>query len=184
MKHGNFLKSVAIISLGGFVAKGIGALYRIPLVGLLGGYGMGLYQMAYPLFCVLLTFSSAGIPSAFSRMIAKETAQGVRTSDTVKTALALFALLGLCGAALMCLFAPYMSGMQGDGNLRACYYALAPSVFFVALIAVLRGYFQGKNNMAPTALSEIVEQLVKACAGLIFAYRYSQIGRASCRERV
>ena len=173
MKHGNFLKSVAIISLGGFVAKGIGALYRIPLVGLLGGYGMGLYQMAYPLFCVLLTFSSAGIPSAFSRMIAKETAQGVRTSDTVKTALALFALLGLCGAALMCLFAPYMSGMQGDGNLRACYYALAPSVFFVALIAVLRGYFQGKNNMAPTALSEIVEQLVKACAGLIFAYRYS-----------
>ncbi|MDE5896497.1 MAG: polysaccharide biosynthesis protein [Clostridia bacterium] len=173
MKHGNYLKSVAIISLGGFAAKGIGALYRIPLVGALGGYGMGLYQMAYPLFCVLLTFSSAGIPSAFSRIIAGETARGMRTGGTVKTALSLFALLGLCGTALMCLFAPQMSGLQGDGNLLPCYFALAPSVFFVALIAVLRGYFQGRNDMVPTAVSEIVEQLVKASAGLLFAFRFA-----------
>lgn len=175
MKHKSYLKSVAVISLGGFAAKGIGALYRIPLVGMLGGYGMGLYQMAYPLFCVLLTFSSAGIPSAFSRTIARETAKGIRTSDTVRTALSLFALLGLCGSALMCLCASQMSALQGDGNLTQCYFALAPSVFFVALIAVLRGYFQGKNDMAPTAASEIVEQLVKAGAGLFFAYRYADM---------
>ncbi len=173
MKHKNFLKNVAVISLGGLAAKGIGVLYRIPLVGILGGYGMGLYQMAYPLFCVLLTFSSAGIPSAFSRMIAKETAEGRASSDTVKTALKLFALLGLCGTLFMCLFAPYMSGLQNEENLLPCYLALAPSVFFVAMIAVFRGYFQGKNNMAPTAVSEIVEQIFKACAGLYFAFRYS-----------
>lgn len=173
MKHGNFLKNVAVISLGGLIAKGIGVLYRIPLIGILGGYGMGLYQMAYPLFCVVLTFSSAGIPSAFSRLIAKETAQGRPSSDTVKTALKLFALLGLCGTLLMCLFAPYMSGLQNEQNLLPCYLALAPSVFFVAMIAVFRGYFQGKNNMVPTALSEIVEQVFKAGSGLYFAYRYS-----------
>ena len=173
MKHGNFLKSVAIITIGGFAAKGIGALYKIPLVGLLGGYGTGLYQMAYPLFCVLLTFSSAGIPSAFSRIVARERAKGYRTGDTVQTALRLFALLGLFGTVLMCLFAPQMSALQGDDNLRQCYYALAPSVFFVAVIAVLRGYFQGKNDMAPTAVSEIVEQVIKAGAGLLFALRFS-----------
>lgn len=172
MKHGKFLKNVAVISFGGLVAKGIGALYRIPLVGLLGGYGMGLYQMAYPLFCVILTFSSAGIPSAFSRMIAGETAKGKDSAQTVKTALKLFSLLGLCGTLLMCMFAPYMSELQGDGGLLACYFALAPSVFFVSLIAVFRGYFQGKSNMAPTAISEIVEQVFKATAGLYFAYRF------------
>lgn len=173
MKHGNFLKNVAVISLGGLVSKGIGAIYRIPLVGILGGYGMGLYQMAYPFFCVVLTFSSAGIPSAFSRMIAKETAEGKETRDTLKTAMKLFALLGLCGTLLMCLFAPYMSTLQGDENLFGCYLALAPSVFFIAIIAVLRGYFQGKNNMMPTAISEIVEQVFKAGTGLYFAYRFS-----------
>ncbi|MDE6059739.1 MAG: polysaccharide biosynthesis protein [Clostridia bacterium] len=173
MKHGNFLKNVAVISVGGLAAKLIGLCYRIPLVGILGGYGMGLYQMAYPLFCVVLTFSSAGIPAAFSRLIARETAQGRATSDTVKTALKLFAFLGLAGTLLMCFIAPHMSELQNDKNLLPCYLALAPSVFFVAMIAVLRGYFQGKNNMVPTAVSEIVEQIFKVGSGLYFAYRYA-----------
>ena len=172
MKHKSFLKNAAVISLGGLAAKSIGALYRLPLTGILGGYGMGLYQMAYPLFCVLLTFSSAGIPSALARMIASETARGRTGRDTVKVALRLFALLGLVGSLLMCLFAPYMSALQGDGNLLPCYLALAPSVFFVALIAVLRGYFQGQNDMRPTAFSSIVEQVFKAGAGLLFAWRF------------
>lgn len=178
MKHAKFLKNVAVISAGGIVAKAIGALYRIPLMGYLGGYQMGLYQMTYPLFCLLLTFSSAGIPSAFSRIIAAETARGQRGSATLRTTLFLFAFAGGAGALIMCLFAPVMSSMQGDGNLLRCYFALAPSVFFVALIAVLRGYFQGKNDMAPTALSEVVEQLVKCALGLYFAVRYQGDTRA------
>ncbi len=172
MQHRSFLKSVAVITVGSLVAKGIGALYRIPLMGILGGYGMGLYHMAYPLFLVLLTFSSAGIPSAFSRMIARERAQGVEDGTTVKTALKLFALLGLLGSVLMCLFAPQMASLQGDEALVSCYFALSPSVFLVALIAVFRGYFQGKNDMSPTAFSEIVEQIFKASAGLLAAYRF------------
>ena len=146
MKNGKYLKSAAVLSIGGVIAKGIGAVYRIPLSNFLGGYGIGLYQMAYPLFCVLLTFSSTGIPSAFSRMIARETAQGRGNGGTLKAALKLFALLGLCGTALMCLFAPYMSSLQGDPRLLSCYLMLAPSVFLVALIAVFRGYFQGDRK--------------------------------------
>lgn len=172
MKHRNFLKSVAVITAGSLVAKGIGAIYRIPLMRILGGYGMGLYHMAYPFFCVLLTFSSAGIPSAFSRTIARERAQGAEDGTTVRTALKLFAVLGLFGSILMCLFAPQMAQLQGDGALVKCYIALAPSVFLVALIAVFRGYFQGKNDMGPTAASEIVEQIFKASVGLLFAYRF------------
>lgn len=174
MKHKTFLKNVAVISAGGIVAKLIGAFYRIPLANLLGGYGTGLYQMAYPLFCVLLTFSSAGIPSALARIVAKETVKGRESRSTVRAALRLFALLGLAGTAVMCLLAPNMSALQGEERLAFCYYMLAPSVFLVALIAVFRGYFQGKNDMRPTAVSEIVEQLFKAGVGLFFAYRYAE----------
>ena len=178
MKHKTFLKNVVVISAGGFLAKAIGALYRIPLMGSLGGYGMGLYQMAYPLFCLLLTFSSAGIPSAFSRIIASETARSSETRSTLKTTAWLFFSVGLGGTALMCILAPVMANAQGDGNLIACYFSLAPAVALVAVLAVLRGYFQGKNDMVPTALSEIVEQLTKVALGLYFATRYQGTVRA------
>ena len=172
MKHAGFFKHVAVISLGGLIAKAIGAIYRIPLANMLGGYGLGLYQMAYPLFCLMLTFSSAGVPSALARTVAAERAAG-REGDTLKTALRLFALPGLLGTALMAALAPVAAAWQGDGGLAGCYFALAPAVLLVALVAVLRGYFQGKNEMLPTAASEIVEQLVKAGAGLALASRFS-----------
>jgi len=165
MKHKTFLKGAAVMTLGSLIAKAIGVMYRIPLTGLLGGYGTGLYQMAYPLFLLFLTFSSAGIPSALARAVAGERALGRDAGGVMKTAFRLFALLGLAGTLLMCLFAPFMSSAQGEGNLTVCYLALAPSVFFVAVISVLRGYFQGKSEMGPTAGSEIVEQALKACAG-------------------
>ncbi len=163
-----------MLMAGGLLAKAIGVFYRIPLTNLLGGYGTGLYQMAYPLFCVMLTFSSVGIPSALSRIIADEEARGKEDGGTVRAALFSFAVLGLVGTLVMCLIAPAMSSLQRDANLRLCYFLLSPSVFFVAQIAVIRGYFQGKREMAPTALSELVEQTVKAGAGLFFAMRFRE----------
>lgn len=171
MKESKFLRSAAILSLGGFLAKGIGALYKIPLTGVLGGYGAGLYSMAYPLFCVLLTFSSSGVPSALSRLVAREGARGRPPRHTAEDALLPFTLLGLVGTLLMCLLAAPLSALQGDANLKDCYFALAPSVVLVALLAVFRGYFQGKSDMTPTAISELLEQLVKAGAGLYLASR-------------
>ncbi len=173
MKRSEYLKSAAVLSFGGLAAKAVGVFYKIPLSNLLGSFGMGLYQMAYPLFVVLLTFSSAGIPSALSRIIARETAEGREYGGTVRAALSLFALFGLTGSILMCLVAPLLGRLQGEEGLALCYLSLAPSVFLVALIAVFRGYFQGKNNMFPTAASEIAEQLVKAAAGLYAAGRYA-----------
>lgn len=158
------------MTAGFLFAKAIGAFYRISLTGVLGSYGIGLYQMAYPLFLLFLTFSSAGIPSALSRVVSAETAKGRETAGHMKTALRLFSLIGLSGALLMCAVAALMSDLQGDKNLTVCYLVLAPSVFLVALVSVLRGYFQGKNDMLPTAFSEVAEQAVKAGFGF-FAVR-------------
>ena len=178
MKHASFFKNAAIISVGSLLAKGIGALYRIPLANLLGGYGEGLYHMAYPLFCLMLTFSSAGIPTVVSRTVAAERAAG-KGGGTLRAALGMFALLGGAAALLMCLLARPFARLQGEEALVGCYLSLAPAVLLVALLAVLRGWWQGRGEMAPTALSEVVEQLVKAGAGLLFAARFSDPVRAA-----
>ncbi len=169
MKNNGFLRNAAVVSLGGFLAKALGAAYRVPLAGVLGGYGSGLYQMAYPFFCVLLNLSSAGIPNAFARIVSREAAEGRESFSTVRAALSLFAFIGILGGLIMCLLAPLMALVQGERSLVGCYYALAPSVLLVSLIAVLRGYFQGRGNMKPTAFSELVEQGIKALFGIALA---------------
>lgn len=169
---GHFLKNAAVVSLGGLAAKAIGVVYRIPLANMLGGYGAGLYQMAYPLFCLMLTFSSVGIPAVVARAVAAECAAGRSGQSVLRAALKLFAFLGLGGAAMLGALALPVSALQGERALAQCYLALAPAVLFVALIAVLRGFWQGRGVMSPTALSEVVEQGVKVGAGLLFAARF------------
>ena len=172
-KYFGFLKNAAIVSLGGLAAKAIGVAYRIPLANFLGGYGAGLYQMAYPLFCLMLTFSSVGIPTVVARAVAAECAAGRSGQFVLRDAVKLFALLGLGGSAMMAALALPVAALQGEDALAQCYLALAPAVLPVALIAVLRGYWQGRGVMSPTALSEVVEQLVKVGAGLFAASRFS-----------
>ncbi len=171
-KKGGFIKGAAVIAAGGFIAKVVGALYRIPLTNLIGGYGLGLYQMVYPVYCLLLTVSATGIPSSIAKLTAERLAKGEGDKPLFKTAMKLFLLVGLFGSVLMCLLAPFLAAAQDCRQVTAGYYTLAPSVFLVSAISVLRGWFQGKNKMLPTALSEITEQLVKVGFGLLFAYLY------------
>ncbi len=171
-KQGSFLKGAAIIAAGGFVAKLLGALYRIPLTNLIGGHGIGLYQMVYPVYCLLLTVSATGIPSSIAKLTAEKIGKGNSPAPVFKTAMKLFLLVGLFGSVLMAAIAPFLSRAQGSEEVTSGYFALAPSVFLVSAISVFRGYFQGKNDMLPTALSEVCEQLVKIAFGLLFAYLY------------
>ena len=167
-----FIKGAAWIAVGGFVAKLIGALYRIPLTNLIGGHGLGLYQMVYPVYCLLLTVSATGIPSSIAKLTAERIGKGEGDRAILKTAMRVFLIVGLFGTALMAIVAPYLAKAQGSEEVLGGYYTLAPSVFLTSAISVFRGWFQGKNKMFPTALSEIVEQLVKVGFGLLFAYLF------------
>ncbi len=169
-----FLKGAAWIAAGGFIAKIIGALYRIPLTNLIGGYGLGLYQLVYPVYCLLLTVSATGIPSSIAKLTAERLGQGKSARTLFKTAMKLFLLVGACGTALMILLAPFLATAQGSKQVVGGYYTLAPSVLLVSAISVFRGWFQGRNKMYPTALSEIAEQLVKVGFGLFFAYLFRE----------
>ena len=171
---GAFLKGAIWIAAGGFIAKVIGALYRIPLTNLIGGHGLGLYQLVYPVYCLLLTVSATGIPSSIAKLTAERIAQGGNDRAVLKTAMKLFIWIGLVGTLLMAVIAPFLSKAQGSEEVLLGYYALAPSVLLVSIISVFRGWFQGRNRMFPTALSEVVEQVVKVGFGLLFAYLFRE----------
>ena len=163
------VSGAAILGAGTFLAKIIGAAYRVPLTALLGGAGIGLYQLVFPVYTVLLDFSGAGAPSALSKLIASGDKAGreERAKDYLFAGLKLFAALGAAFSLFMFLFAKPLSAAQGDENAYLSYAAISPAVFLVCLITPFRGYFQGLANMKPTAISQIIEQTVKLCFGLM-----------------
>ena len=169
-----FLKGAVWIAAGGFIAKVIGALYRIPLTNLIGGHGLGLYQLVYPVYCLLLTVSATGIPSSIAKLTAERIARGENDRAVFRIAMKLFALIGLVGVLIMAVISPFLSKAQGSEEVLWGYYVLAPSVFLVSVISVFRGWFQGRNRMFPTALSEVVEQAVKVAVGVVFAYLFRE----------
>ena len=164
-----FIKGAVIISLGSFLAKVVGAVSRIPLTEFLGAEGVGLYQLAYPFYCLLLTVSSAGIPSGISRIVAQAEREQKDAKAVFYTAFKLCFLLGMVGTFLMFLLRGVISNLQGE-DLRICYIALCPSVFLVSVLSVFRGYFQGKCDMRPTAMSDFIEQTVKGLFGAVLAF--------------
>lgn len=167
----SWVKGAAILAVGGFIAKLLGAIYRIPLTNLIGAEGMGLYQMIFPMYSLLLTVSSGGIPTALARLVAEKTARGdlADAGRTARSALCSLAVLGIAASGLVALCAPRLAAAQGNADAAAAYYAVSPAIAFVAVISALRGYFQGKENMTPSAVSQIVEQIVKLACGLGFA---------------
>lgn len=171
-KNSGLIKGAATIALGGFIAKAIGAIYRIPLTNLIGGEGIGLYQLVYPFYCLLLTVSATGIPSSIATLTAKTLAVGENPRPLFKTCMRLFVWIGAGSTLLMLLLSPLLSRAQSEPLLWSGYLALAPSVLLVSAISVFRGYFQGGNRMFPTAVSEVLEQVVKVGVGLLAAYLF------------
>jgi stage V sporulation protein B len=162
-KKAGFLKGAAILALGGILSKAAGAIYRIPLTNMLGAEGTGLYHIIFPFYTLLLALSSAGIPVALSRLIAERLRlKDYKGADKIfTTAFALMSFGGAVFSALLYFYSAQIAAFQGNSAATAGYRMISPAVLFVAQISVIRGYFQGRMSMAPTAFSQIVEQAVK-----------------------
>jgi stage V sporulation protein B len=159
-----FVKGAAILAAAGIVARVIGAVFRIVLAAILGDEGIGLYQYAYPIYSTLLVISTAGVPVALSKIMAEKLAlHDYREANRVfKLAFFLLALSGLAIALFLFLGAEYIA-LTVVKDIKAVYpiIAISPAIFFVTIMASLRGFFQGQQNMAPTAASQLLEQLVR-----------------------
>ena len=178
MKSRSFVLSAIILALGGFLSKAIGALYKIPLTNILGSNGMGLYYLVFPVYSLIITFCSSGINVALSTEVAKCRRARHRYNEQkmLRTALMLSFLLSLIFTVIIVLISRPLADLQGNINASFGYIAIAPAIILSSIIATLRGYFQGVENMVPTTISMIIEQVVKLSVGLIIAHKLCVYG--------
>lgn len=169
-----FLKGTLILTIAGFVVKAIGSVNWILLSRVLGGEGIGIYQMAFPIYLLALQVSSAGIPIAISIVTAEKLARNDYhgAKKVFNISFVLLCLTGLLSGLAMYLAAPWLIESKIIIEPRAYYslVALSPAIFFVTIISCFRGYLQGWQQMTPTAVSQIVEQLIRVAVMLTAAY--------------
>ena len=173
-KGESFLKGTVILTIAGFVVKVIGSLNWIFVSRILGGEGIGLYQMAFPIYFFAMTVSQAGVPVAISIITAERVAlkdiYGARRVFHIS--MGFMVISGLIFSLLTYFSAEWLIDFQFIRDPRAykAVVVLAPTVFFVTLLASSRGYLQGWQRMTPTAVSQIVEQIFRVITMILLAY--------------
>ena len=168
----SFMKGAAILSASTLLVKLLGLLFSIPLANFISPEGMSHFYIAYNIFGLFLMLSTAGLPVAVSRMVGTATSQGRRReADRVfSVAFWLFFCLGLTGCLIMFFGADQIAVWYGSPEANFAIMALAPTLFFISIESSLRGYFQGRSNMVPTATSQIIEAVTKVIIGVGLAF--------------
>ena len=177
----SFIKGAAILTISMVIVKVFGLLNKIVLVQIfthcgvdgMASFGMGLYANAYELFVVIFTVATGGLPIAISRLVSQNMTQR-RYKDVKlihKISVPFFTILGLvCFAIIFGASIPYSQLVIKSPYAVYGMMALAPTVFFGCLASAYRGYYEGQRNMLPTAVSEIIEAVVKLVIGSALAY--------------
>jgi stage V sporulation protein B len=172
-KRKSFIKGAAILTTAGLIAKIMGFGYRVILTRIIGTEGMGLYQMAYPIYTTLLVISRSGIPISLAKLIAARMAlnQGQIALKIFRVGRYLSLGVGFFFSLLMALLAkPLVNIFDWDPRAYYAVLAISPAIFFVSIMATYRGFFQGLQNMKPTAFSQVMEQLVRMVTMILLVY--------------
>ncbi len=159
-----FLTGAILLAASSAFSRVLGATARIPLARVMGDEGIGLYQMAYPIYSVMLALSTTGINIAVSKLVAEKVAQGRwRTASAVfRQAVRLLLVLGLAGSLGLAVGAkPIAQYVARDPRAYLALLAVSPALLLVAIMAAMRGLFQGLQDMRPTAWSQVVEQIIR-----------------------
>lgn len=169
-----FLRGTMILTIASFVVKVIGSLNWIFVSRILGGEGIGLYQMAFPIYFFAMTVSQAGVPVAISIITAERVALNdiFGAKRVFRIAMGLMFVTGIIFSVLTYFSASWLIEWQLIRDARAymSVVVLAPTVFFVTFLAASRGYLQGWQRMTPTAVSQIVEQIFRVIVMIVLAY--------------
>lgn len=172
MSKNSFVKGAFILGTAGVIVKLLGALFRLPLGRIIGEEGFGYYQTAYPIYVFLLSISTAGFPIAISKMMAEKRIVGdcKGAHKIFKTSLKFLAVMGVLTSAFFFFFAERIVVLFKNPKAVHSMLSLAPALLFVPVMSTFRGYFQGRNNMMPTAVSQIIEQLFRVIVGLALMF--------------
>ncbi len=173
-----FLVQGSILAMASIISRIIGLLYRIPLIGIIGDVGMDYYATAFEIYNNLLIISSYSLPLAVSKLVAADMSRGRRKNAfrIFRGALAFATLTG--GIAALILFfgaEAFTEAMKTPFSIFAVR-VLIPTLVIVAVLGVLRGFFQGLGSMMPTAISQVLEQIANAIVSIWAAYVLYQYG--------
>ena len=175
-----FLKGTFILTIASFVVKVIGSLNWIFVSRILGGEGIGLYQMAFPIYFFAMTISQAGVPVAISIITAERVALNdiYGAKRVFRISMALMLVTGIFFSVMTYFAASWLIDWQFIRDPRAylSVVSLAPTVFFVTFLASSRGYLQGWQRMTPTAVSQIVEQIFRVVTMIVLADLFLPMG--------
>lgn len=178
-QNDDFIAQGAILAVATVLTKVIGVIYRIPLANILGDAGNGFYGYAYQIYAMALMVSSLSLPTAVSKLVSAKLAAGQRRNSVrVFRCSMLFAVgVGLVVTAAVFFGADAISvyAMKSPLSVYALQ-MLAPGLFLVAIMAVIRGYFQGLGSMMPTAVSQIIEQIIRAVISIVGASMFVDMG--------
>ncbi|MCQ2500283.1 MAG: polysaccharide biosynthesis protein [Lachnospiraceae bacterium] len=170
-KKNTLVKNASILMIASMVSRVIGLLYRRPLGDILGSVGLGYYGYASNLYSILLLISSYSIPMAVSKIVSERLAlkQYKNAHRVFRGALMYAAVVGGV-AALVAFFGGRFLLPQNQLNALPALRVLAPTIFLSALLGVFRGYFQAHQNMTPTSISQIAEQIMNAIVSILAAW--------------
>ena len=167
----------SILAIAGLITKVIGFLYRIPMANIMGNTGNGLYSVAFGIYNIALTLSSYSMPLAVSKLMSARLAKGQYKNAyrLFRCALVFAIITGTIACAALYFGAEFFAGLYNKQGLESPLRVLAPTVFVVALLGTCRGFFQGHRNMVPTAVSQVIEQIVNAIVSVVAASAFVRI---------
>lgn len=173
-----FIKGAFILGGAALISKLMGAIYRIPYQNITGDIGLYVYNQVYPLYTILLFLSTAGIPKAISKIISERlaTKDEAGAYRVFRVASVVLGLTGLFFFTVLYIGAPYLAKWSGDENLTLPFRSISYALLIVPFLASIRGFFQGNQNMIPTALSQIAEQFVRVITIIVLAYWFISHG--------
>lgn len=165
---GNFVIQGSILAAAGIVVRLIGLIYRIPLIAIIGDEGNGYYTSAFSIYSILLIVSSYSLPTAVSKLVSARIARGqyCNSRRILKASMIYAAGVGGIAAGALWMGADFFAGAMKMPYSSFALRTLAPTVWVMAFLGVLRGYFQGTGTMVPTAISQILEQIVNAAVSI------------------
>jgi O-antigen/teichoic acid export membrane protein len=171
------IKGAAVLAAAAVISKLLGTMQKIPLQNLAGDGVFGIYNAVYPVYILILTLATAGFPIAVSTFVSEQMVRG-RADEarrTLRIAASVLAGTGLIFFVLLFFGADWLAGLIGVRQASPSIRSVSFALLLVPVMAALRGYFQGCRNMVPTAVSQVVEQLVRVgtMVGLLLYFQHA-----------
>lgn len=173
-----YVKNAMILSFFMLMSKCIGAIYKVILSNILKTEGIGLYYLIFPLYSFFLIFVTGGMTIFVAQKVSYLRGKNneYKTMQFVNSCFYISIVLGIVFALILILFSKQFAILQGNENIKFGYIIISLSIIFSAFSSVVKGYFQGNENMIPTSISNVLEQCVKLTFGLILSVFLSKFG--------